>query len=116
MGTMADFGTPMIIGEGLRTLPTLMYGEFINELGGNPAMASTLGSLLILVNTAALMAQRYYAFRKAYNVVCIQPLSVQRPAAAPACPGSAALYGVVAVALIPSATIIISSFMPTGAR
>ena len=52
MGTMADFGTPMIIGEGLRTLPTLMYGEFMNELGGNPAMASTLGSLLILVNTA----------------------------------------------------------------
>jgi len=78
MATMADFGTPMIIGEGLRTLPTLMYGEFINELGGNPAMASTLGGFLILVNSAALMAQRYYAFRQAYNVVCIQPLRVQR--------------------------------------
>ena len=64
MATMADFGTPMIIGEGLRTLPTLMYGEFINELGGNPSMASTLGSLLILVNTSALMAQRYFAFRR----------------------------------------------------
>src|SRR5512142_255704 len=113
MATMADFGTPMIIGEGLRTLPTLMYGEFINELGGNPAMASTLGSLLILVNTAALMAQRYYAFRKAYNVVCIQPLQVRRLR-----PGRRLLltvfaYAVVTVALIPSATIIISSFMPT---
>ncbi len=113
MATMADFGTPMIIGEGLRTLPTLMYGEFINELGGNPAMASTLGSILILVNTAALMAQRYYAFRKAYNVVCIQPLTVQRIS-----PGNRAVltviaYAVVAVALIPSTTIIISSFMPT---
>lgn len=113
MATMADFGTPMIIGEGLRTLPTLMYGEFINELGGNPAMASTLGSILILVNTTALMAQRYYAFRKAYNVVCIQPLKVQRIS-----PGNRAVltviaYAVVAVALIPSTTIIISSFMPT---
>jgi iron(III) transport system permease protein len=36
MATMANFGTPMLIGEGLRTLPTLTYGEFINELGGNP--------------------------------------------------------------------------------
>jgi len=113
MATMADFGTPMIIGEGLRTLPTLMYGEFINELGGNPAMASTLGSLLILVNTTALMAQRYYAFRKAYNVVCIQPLKLQ-----PLSPGKKAAltvfaYSVVAVALIPSTTIIVSSFMPT---
>ena len=113
MGTMADFGTPMIIGEGLRTLPTLMYGEFMNELGGNPAMASTLGSLLILVNTVALMAQRYYAFRKAYNVVCIQPLRVQRMGRARMLLLSAFAYAVVVVALIPSLTIIISSFMPT---
>ena len=113
MGTMADFGTPMIIGEGLRTLPTLMYGEFMNELGGNPAMASTLGSLLILVNTVALMAQRYYAFRKAYNVVCIQPLRVQRMGRARMLLLTAFAYAVVVVALIPSLTIIISSFMPT---
>lgn len=113
MATMADFGTPMIIGEGLRTLPTLMYGEFINELGGNPAMASTLGSLLILVNTAALMAQRYYAFRKAYNVVCIQPLQVRRLQPGRRLALAVYAYAVVAVALIPSVTIIISSFMPT---
>ena len=113
MGTMADFGTPMIIGEGLRTLPTLMYGEFMNELGGNPAMASTLGSLLILVNTVALMAQRYYAFRKAYNVVCIQPLCVQRMGRARMLLLTAFAYAVVVVAIIPSLTIIISSFMPT---
>ncbi|MBI3120790.1 MAG: iron ABC transporter permease [candidate division NC10 bacterium] len=113
MATMADFGTPMIIGEGLRTLPTLMYGEFINELGGNPAMASTLGSLLILVNTAALMAQRYYAFRKAYNVVCIQPLTVRRTSPGRRLALTVFAYGVVCVALIPSTTILISSFMPT---
>jgi iron(III) transport system permease protein len=113
MGTMADFGTPMIIGEGLRTLPTLMYGEFMNELGGNPAMASTLGSLLILVNTVALMAQRYYAFRKAYNVVCIQPLMLRRISRGRRLFLAGFAYAVVGVALIPSATIIISSFMPT---
>ncbi len=113
MGTMADFGTPMIIGEGLRTLPTLMYGEFMNELGGNPAMASTLGSLLILVNTTALMAQRYYAFRKAYNVVCIHPLRDRRVGRTGRLLLSAFAYLVVLVAIIPSLTIIISSFMPT---
>ena len=87
MATMADFGTPMVLGEGLRTLPTLMYGEFINELGGNPTMASTLGSLLILINTAALMGQRYWAFRKAYHIVCLRPLQRRRPAARPTRPG-----------------------------
>ena len=113
MATMADFGTPMVLGEGLRTLPTLMYGEFINELGGNPTIASTLGSLLILINTVALMAQRYWAFRKAYHVVCLRPLQRLRPP-----PGGLALvtvvvYGVLALALVPAVTILVSSVMPT---
>jgi iron(III) transport system permease protein len=76
-------------------------------------MASTLGSLLILVNTVALMAQRYYAFRKAYNAVCIQPLCVQRMGRSRMLLLTAFAYAVVVVALIPSLTIIISSFMPT---
>ncbi len=113
MATMADFGTPMLLGEGLRTLPTLMYGEFINELGGNPTMASTLGSLLILINTIALMGQRYWAVRKAYHVVCLRPLEPRRPAPARLAAAAAAAYGVVAVALVPAATIVVSSFMPT---
>jgi iron(III) transport system permease protein len=113
MATMADFGTPMVIGEGLRTLPTLMYGEFINELGGNPTMASTLGSLLILINTTALMGQRYFAFRKAYHVVCLRPLQPRRPRPARLALAAAAVYGVVGLALVPAATILVSSFMPT---
>ena len=113
MATMADFGTPMIMGEGLRTLPTLMYGEFINELGGNPSMASTLGSLLILINTTALMAQRYFAFRKAYHAVCLQPLVPRRPGRRRLALATVLVYGLLALALLPAATIVVSSFMPT---
>ena len=113
MATMADFGTPMVLGEGLRTLPTLMYGEFINEMGGNPVMASTLGSLLILINTAALMAQRYYAVRKAYHVVCLRPLERRNPSRGRLALTTGAVYGMIGLALIPAATIIVSSFMPT---
>jgi iron(III) transport system permease protein len=113
MATMADFGTPMLIGEGLRTLPTLMYGEFINELGGNPSMASTLGSLLILINSAALMTQRYFAFRKAYHVVCLTPLRVRRPGPGRRALVTALAWGLVGLALVPAVTIVVSSFMPT---
>jgi iron(III) transport system permease protein len=113
MATMADFGTPMVLGEGLRTLPTLMYGEFINELGGNPTMASTLGSLLILINTAALMGQRYFAFRKAYHVVCLRPLEPRQPPRGRLALVTAAVYGLIGLALVPALTILVSSFMPT---
>ena len=35
----ADFGAPMIIGEGYQVLPTIVYSLFVNEMGGAPAMA-----------------------------------------------------------------------------
>lgn len=37
MRSMADFGTPQLIGEGYRTMPYLIYNEFISE------MAATMG-------------------------------------------------------------------------
>ena len=37
----ADFGAPMIIGEGYQVLPTIVYSLFVDEMGGNPAKAST---------------------------------------------------------------------------
>ncbi len=76
-------------------------------------MASTLGSLLILVNTAALMSQRYFAFRKAYHTVCLQPLQVRRAGRGRAVLVTGLVYGMIGVAMVPAATILVSSFMPT---
>jgi iron(III) transport system permease protein len=76
-------------------------------------MASTLGSLLILINTAALMGQRYWAFRKAYHVVCLRPLQRRRPPPGRLALATVVVYGVIALALVPAVTILVSSFMPT---
>ena len=32
----ADFGAPMIIGEGYQVLPTIVYSLFVDEMGGPP--------------------------------------------------------------------------------
>ena len=58
VGLCRSVGVPARDLYGLRLVPSA-FGY--RELGGNPAMASTLGSLLILVNTAALLAQRLTA-------------------------------------------------------
>lgn len=39
MRAFSDFGTPMLIGEGYRTFPVLIYTQFISEVGGNSAFA-----------------------------------------------------------------------------
>ena len=51
----------MIIGEGYQVLPTIVYSLFVNEMGGNPAMASTAATLLVLCTTGILLVQ-YWAW------------------------------------------------------
>lgn len=38
MRAFADFGTPMLIGEGYRTVPVLIFNEFISEVGEMTAL------------------------------------------------------------------------------
>lgn len=40
MTSLADFGTPMLIGEGYMVLPVLVYNEYMSEIGGNAHLAS----------------------------------------------------------------------------
>jgi iron(III) transport system permease protein len=117
MSGMADFGTPMILGENFRVLPTQIYGEFINELGGNPTMASAMSVILVFLCTSLLLLQRYYAFRKTYHIVCLRPLEVRNPGLVAGALMAAYAYGVLFVSLIPTLVILASSFAKTkGSR
>ena len=40
MQSLADFGTPLLIGEGYKTLPVMIYNSYLSEMGGNAYLAS----------------------------------------------------------------------------
>jgi hypothetical protein len=42
MNALADFGTPMLIGEGFVVMPVLIYSEFVSEMGGQANFAAAL--------------------------------------------------------------------------
>ena len=45
--SIADFGTPAILGRGFRTLSTIALGAYRSELGGAPTMAVTVSLLMM---------------------------------------------------------------------
>ncbi|MFD0867882.1 Molybdenum transport system permease protein modB [Chlamydia abortus] len=113
MASFADFGTPMLLGQGFKVLPILAYEQFISEMGGNPAMASTLSVVLILCSTSILFLQRYLVSRKNYSMTGMRTPKVRtlRPglkwgltalAFIPAC-----------ISIIPQVTVIVTSFIKT---
>lgn len=109
--TFADFGTPMIIGEGFRVIASLIYSEFINEFGGNPRVASTLSVILLTVTIGALLVQRWLARRSSYGQDATKPLGVFRLPRLGTGLSAAFVYGVVVLALLPTITIVVSAFL-----
>ena len=59
--SIADFGTPRIIGRGFQMLSTEAYILFSSEMGGNPGEASAISIVLILISLVFVALQRYVA-------------------------------------------------------
>jgi iron(III) transport system permease protein len=114
MASFADFGTPMLLGQGFKVLPILAYEQYISEMGGNPAMASTLSVILIICSTSILFLQRYFVSRRNYTMTGMRTPKVQtlRPYAKWMLTGAALL--VAFISIIPQATVIVTSFIKTN--
>ncbi len=57
--SIADFGTPSIVGGKLRLLATTAFDLFTAEMGGNPGLASATSVVLLAVCMAVVVAQRW---------------------------------------------------------
>ncbi|WP_298469997.1 iron ABC transporter permease [uncultured Psychrobacillus sp.] len=114
MASFADFGTPMLMGQGIKVLPILAYEQFISELGSNPAMASTLSMILLTVSTSILFLQRYLVSRKTFTMSSMRPPKIIK--LKPFQKFLALLYVgiVVGISIIPQATVITTSFLKTN--
>jgi iron(III) transport system permease protein len=106
----ADFGAPMIIGEGYQVLPTIVYSLFVDEMGGTPAKASTAATLLVLCTTVILLLQYWAVGRKRYAMTQLRPIPPVRPRPALRWMATVYVYLVVALSLVPAAVVAVTSF------
>src|SRR3989442_1581291 len=86
--SIADFGTPSIVGGKVRLLATTAFDLFTAEMGGNPGLASATSVVLIAVSMAAGVLQRWAVRRLEIAGSLIQRSSPQRlgPIASAAAP------------------------------
>ncbi|WP_042221555.1 ABC transporter permease [Oceanobacillus manasiensis] len=114
MASFADFGTPMLIGQGEKVLPILAYEQFISEMGSNPAMASTLSMILLTVTTMVLFLQRYVVAKKTYTMSALRPPKIIKLKPAKRVMATLLVMAVVTLSIIPQATVITTSFLKTN--
>ena len=111
MKSMADFGTPLLIGEGYKTMPVLVYNAYLGEVGGNKSMAGAISVISVVISLVMLLVQKQYIARRNYKMSNLHP------------PEEVVLHGWkrelvtapvmiwVFITLLPQFTVIVTSFL-----
>lgn len=114
MRSMADFGTPQLIGEGYRTMPYLIYNEFISEVGGSSGFAAALSVLMVLMTTALFLAQKIASRKLSFSMTAITPIEPQPLCGWKSILAHFAVYIPVLIGLLPQITVTYTAFQNTN--
>lgn len=112
--SIAEFGTPAILGRGFRTLSTIAYSAYTSELGGTPKMAVTVSLVMMAISIFALIIQRRILSKRRYassmtNRPVIFRLTGWKNAAI-----HIFCFAVVIIAMLPTLVVMYTSFLETN--
>ncbi len=113
MRVFSDFGTPMIIGEGYKTFPVMLYTQFMGEVGTNDGFAASMCLIVIVIALMFFFIQKLLGRKFTYSMTALKPME----------PGTAhgwrkvcvygAVYLIAFVAALPQVTVLVTSFIGT---
>ncbi|HAJ69802.1 MAG TPA: iron ABC transporter permease [Alkalibacterium sp.] len=114
MRAFSDFGTPMLIGEGYRTFPVLIYTEFISEVGGDAAFASALAVIAIVIAMVIFFIQQMVALKYSFSMNSLHPVQTKEISGLKKVFVYIASYGIVLTAVMPQMYLVYTSFLNTS--
>ncbi len=74
MQAFADFGTPMLIGEGFQTFPVLIYNQYLGENGTDFNFAAALAVIAIIVTAIVFFFQKWATSRFKFSMNALHPV------------------------------------------
>ena len=114
MRVFADFGTPMLIGEGYQTLPVLIYNQFMGEVSGDDGFAAAICCIVIGLTIVMFFVQRFLATRNTYAMTALKPMIAEKVAGFKNILAHLAVYLTVGLAVLPQFVVIYTSFLATN--
>lgn len=107
---ISDFGTPMLIGQNYKVLATLVYEQYMSEIGTSSNFAAAVSMVVIAMSALILILQNLYINQRNYNMSALRP-----PQTVHLNPGSriAVLISAILilfVSMLPQIVVIVTSF------
>ena len=114
MNSLADFGTPQLIGEGYVTMPVLVYSEFVSEMGGEAHFAAAMANIMIFITAVMFTLQKTYINRKSYTMSALRPIQKKELHGFRSVLVHVYIYTIVLLSFVPQLTVIYTSFLNTN--
>ena len=111
MTCLADFGTPMLLGEGYTVLPVLVYNEYMSESAVNPYMASALSVIIVSCSLLVLMFQKLVIDKRNYQMSSLRPPQEEVLTGWKRFAVSLPIWIVVFLAFLPQIVVVCQSFV-----
>lgn len=114
MRVFSDFGTPMLIGEGYKTLPVLIYNSFMGEVGGDDGFAAAICCIVIGLTIVMFFVQRFIAGRNTYAMTALKPMAAEEAKGLRNILSHLVAYGIVGLSVLPQIVVIYTSFLASN--
>ncbi|SCZ07346.1 iron(III) transport system permease protein [Microvirga guangxiensis] len=112
--SIADFGTPRIIGRDFNVLATEAFNLYGSEVGGNPGMASALSIVLIILSMIVVFGQRWVLRKNVYHSNLIKKPERKRAHGLKALGLHVLAYAIVLIGALPAIIVVLFSFRRTS--
>ena len=113
MRVFSDFGTPMLIGEGYKTFPVLLYSQFMGEVSTDAHYAAALCVIIVVITLVMFFLQKYIGNRMTYSMSALKPMEAQKATGIRNVIAHGVVYLVVFIAILPQLTVFTTSFLET---
>ena len=110
MSCISDFGTPMLIGQNYKVLATLVYEQYMSEMGTSANFASAVSMIIMLFCALILVGQKAYLNKRNYSMTSMRPPQEAHLTPLKRCGVYFFLGVIIFVALLPQIVVIVTSF------
>ena len=114
MRALADFGTPLLIGEGYMTMPVLIYNAYLSEMGGDARMAGAVSVIIVVISLLLLRVQKAYIAKRNYKMSSLRPTAERKLRGWKRFLISLPCFIWVIISLLPQITVTVTSFLKTN--
>ncbi len=116
MRAFADFGTPLLIGEGYQTFPVVIYDAYFAETGTDHTFGAAVSVIAIFITAVIFLIQRYINNRHRFTMNALHSIERKKIGGVKNVLIHIYCWFVVGLAFMPQVYVIYSSFQKTSGK